>query len=217
MDNPSKELPKVLILTLIIVTALYASVQGVAIGILGHNLAGQSVPIVTAFEQIIGPIGKIIIVIGMALSVLGVVISNIFNTPIEAASLANEKNLLPKILGKSNKYNSPWVANLLTMGIAILLVLSGGYLFLVGLIVFAAFTQYIATIFSVVKVRNDKNLQGEKLKGGWLETILATAVTIFIMFSFTKKTVLIGLIIFIVGCPIYFYQHGKNGKSKRKA
>lgn len=94
----------------------------------------------------------------MLISILGVAVAVSFDTPIEMASLATEKTLLPAVFGRTNKSGAPFVAIWLTIGIAALLVVSGSYLFLVNLIVFSAFLQYITTILAWFKLRHDPTL-----------------------------------------------------------
>lgn len=53
--DPKKDLPRGIILTMIIVTIIYMLVVGISIGILGPDLAVDKAPIQTAFGRAVGP------------------------------------------------------------------------------------------------------------------------------------------------------------------
>lgn len=54
MNNPEKNIPKVLISVMITVTILYALMMLVAIGILGSKMVNYSTPIAVAFQKAVG-------------------------------------------------------------------------------------------------------------------------------------------------------------------
>ena len=145
MKNPEKTLPRALMVVMLIVIAIYGMAQMTTIVILSTNLTAETLPVAAAFAAVVGTIGKTVVILGMLISILGVAVAVSFDTPIEMASLATEKTLLPAVFGRTNKSGAPFVAIWLTIGIAALLVVSGSYLFLVNLIVFSAFLQYITT------------------------------------------------------------------------
>lgn len=204
MKNPQKNLPKALVLIMLTVTLIYAAVQTVAIGLLGGDLVKSTLPVADAFAILFGPAGKLFIVVGMSISILGVAIAGSFNAPIEMASLANEKQLLPKIFGRKNRYDSPWVANIVTIIMAALLILSGGYIFLVQLIVLASFVQYVPTILAVIKTRHSPLVPGAfKLPGGMLLPIIALLVIGYLLTAQSPTVLLWGVGIFIIGLVIY--------------
>lgn len=146
MKNPEKTLPRALMVVMLIVIAIYGMAQMTTIVILSTNLTAETLPVAPAFAAVVGTIGKTVVILGMLISILGVAVAVSFDTPIEMASLATEKTLLPAVFGRTNKSGAPFVAIWLTIGIAAMLVVSGSYLFLVNLIVFSAFLQYITTI-----------------------------------------------------------------------
>ncbi|MCM0582476.1 amino acid permease [Weissella diestrammenae] len=204
MHDSKRNLPRALMLIMAVVTLLYLAVQFVVIGIMGSALSNATVPLAQAFAMIFGPVGQLVILIGMVCSILGVAVAGSFNTPIEMASLSNEKHLLPAVFGKHNRFGAPWVANMMSIGIAIVMVLSGGYLFLVKLIVLASFVQYVPTILAVIKLRRAPDLSHDfELPGGYLLPTLAFIATMYLMLSFTPTIIIWGLGMFILGSIIY--------------
>ncbi|GAK30349.1 amino acid transporter [Weissella oryzae SG25] len=205
MKNPEKNLPKALIMIMVSVTLIYAAVQTVAIGLLGDKIVNSTLPVADAFAVIFGPQGKLFIVIGMSISILGVAIAGSFNAPIEMTSLANEKQLLPSVFGKKNRYDSPWTANIITMGVAALLILSGGYIFLVKLIVLASFVQYVPTILAVIKTRHEKQVAGAfTLPGGMILPVIALLVIAYLLSAQSLIILVWEVAIFLVGWLIYY-------------
>lgn len=107
MNNPEKNIPRVLIAVMISVTILDALMMIVAIGIAGSRLGGYSTPLASVFGDAIGKWGYTVIIVGMLISIFGVAFSASFNAPSLVASLANEHGMLPKVIGKKNKHDAP--------------------------------------------------------------------------------------------------------------
>ena len=145
MRNPRKNLPRELLAVIISVTLLYIATVVVAIGTVGPSIAHSSLPLAIAFAKHFGNLGKIIITVGTVGSVLGVAISLSYSTPYVASSLANEHQLLPQFFGKKSKSGAPYVAITITAGLCALLILSGGYLFLVPCTIIISLVQYFST------------------------------------------------------------------------
>lgn len=59
--DPKKNLPRGIILTMVLVTVIYMLVVAISIGILGPDLAADKAPIQTAFGRVVGPVGSYII------------------------------------------------------------------------------------------------------------------------------------------------------------
>lgn len=204
MANPEKTLPRALIVVMAIVIAVYALAETATIGILGTKLSGNALPVANAMAEIVGSWGKTLVLSGMLVSIIGVAIAVSFDTPVEMASLANEKQLLPAVFGRKNASGTPTVAVLVTIGLAALLVLSGSYLFLVNLIVLAAFFQYITTILAWFKLRRDPSLPvGMKMPGGPVLPALGLLIILYLMISLNWVTWLIAAAMAIVGCIVY--------------
>ncbi|KRN21016.1 APC family permease [Pediococcus claussenii] len=205
MKNSEKNLPRALISVIITVTAIYALTQFVAIGVLGTKIMSSNTPLALALAVALGPVGKLLIVGGMLISILGVAISVSFSTPFVASSLANEHQLLPSILGIKTKEGTPWVAIAITSGLSILLLLSGSYLFLVSSVVVVSLIQYIATSLATIKIqRVDKSdKDGWRLPGGMTIPIIAILLCLYIFSGITFKVVIFGIVSALLGIILY--------------
>ncbi len=103
MENPKKNLPKVVFLSILVVSLFYVLIQVVSIGILGPEAAAvSSVPIQDAFERVAGGFGKALISAGTLLSTGELLISSVYLTPRSGSALA-ENGILPAVVAKRNR------------------------------------------------------------------------------------------------------------------
>lgn len=213
MKNAEKTLPRALIVVMIVVMVLYMLTQFLTILLLGSSVAIDKLPVAAAFMHVLGSFGRGLILAGMLISTLGVAIAVSFDTPVGLASLATEKKLLPREFGRRNHFGSPDVALISTMGLSMLLVVSGSYLFLVKLIVLSSFVQYIATALSLLKLRNNKMLpRGVQLWGGPTIPVLSLILLAYLIFQFNPETYVIGIGFAVVGELIYWVDDWRNQK-----
>ena len=223
MRNPRKNLPRELLAVIISVTLLYIATVVVAIGTVGPSIAHSSLPLAIAFAKHFGNLGKIIITVGTVGSVLGVAISLSYSTPYVASSLANEHQLLPQFFGKKSKSGAPYVAIIITAGLCALLILSGGYLFLVPCTIIILLVQYFSTSLVMFvkqwrRQRHQEQLpQGAfNLRGGILVPVLSLLVCVYILVNLKLKVILFGVIALICGIALYFIDKLITKKAKIK-
>ena len=211
MQNPTKNIPRVLISVMITVTILYALTVLIGIGIIGSKMSDYTAPIANAFGKAVGEWGYIIIIIGMLLSIFGVAFISSFNAPSLVASLAEEHNLVPKWVGKKNKYKAPWIAIIMSAIITALLT-TQSYIFLVSCIVLASFVQYVPSIFAVMKFKHNGQYpnKGFKLPGGYLIPVIALLVSCYLVFNFTWKTFFVGIAVAVIAALLYLFSGRKR-------
>ena len=200
MRNPSKTLPKMMTLVILTCTAIYLIIQAITIGALGGHLPETAVPAATLFSKVIGAIGIPLIVGSICVSIFGVAVAATFNTPTILVSIAEAHEDIPMIVSKNNRFGSPALAVFLTFALAIVLYLSGNYVFLAGLTVFMSFVQYI--FMGAVNVK-------KKYKWIGLGTILFSLV---LLASFTLQVLVVGFIIVLLLSLIYYVSNHNNKK-----
>lgn len=86
MNNPEKNIPRVLIAVMTSVTILDCLMLLVAIGLSGQYFN----PLASALKTGVGQWGFAFMIVGMLISIFGVAFSASFNTPSLIASLASE-------------------------------------------------------------------------------------------------------------------------------
>ncbi|WP_297571622.1 APC family permease [uncultured Deefgea sp.] len=207
MKNPQKNIPLALILVIMTCSIIYFLLVAVSISVLGPDLEFSSLPVADAFSKMVGEWGYNLIVIGMLISIGGVILAFSFSVPLIASSLALQHQLLPEFIGRKNKYNRPVNALVITFSLCSLLLLSGDYLFLISLAVFASFVQYIPTALAVIKLRKDQDLPaGFVIPGGVCIPILAICASLYLLSNFNFKIFMFGCAGLIVGAIVYFIQ-----------
>lgn len=217
MNNPEKNIPRVLIAVMISVSILYSLMMLVAIGILGTRMSDYSTPIAIAFRDGVGTWGYFLVIAGMLISIFGVAFTASFNTPSLIASLANEHGMLPKVVGKKNRYNAPWISIILTAVVSLLLV-TQSYLFLVSCIVLASFVQYVPTIFADIRFlhTNEFPTHGFKLPGKYIIPALALLISLYMITNFTVKTIMVGVIVAVLAAIAYIFIEKDEEKEKER-
>lgn len=215
MKDSQKNLPKALVIVIVSVTALYILVQAVTVGILGSDTAKSSVPVADAAKHALGEWAYYIVIAGTAVAVFGVAFACSFEVPVLAASLATEHQLLPPVFGKRNKHGSPSVAILVTAGLAIVMLMTGDYVFLAKLVVGASAIQYVPTVLAVLKLRNLPSEEGAfVLKGTmrWVVTVIALIASSYLFLSYNGRTVTIIMLVFLAGSILFFVDEKRQGR-----
>ena len=117
--NPQRDVPFALIVQIAIVTAIYTTVQLVAIGTM-PNLGASPTPLADAAAMMMGPVGGLILTLGAVLSVLGTNNNTVLAGPRYLYALA-EMGRLPAVFAKIHpRYRTPHVAILTQTGVALL-------------------------------------------------------------------------------------------------
>lgn len=205
MNNPKRNIPLALISVILASTVLYGLITFVCIGILGTSLSGETLPAAMAFKQIWGSLGYNLIIIGMLVSIGGLAVSFSFNAPVIASSMS-EKKLLPSCFSKKNKFESPYISSLVTFGLAMVLVVSGDFMYLISLSVFISFLHNVPSILAMMKLRKKDENIGFKVPGGYTIPILALASSAYLITGFTLQIVITGVILVLIGVLLYWIQ-----------
>lgn len=192
MKNPAKNLPKMLTLVMLTCLSVYLIIQAITIGVLGPSLVNTLVPAATAFSKIVGMIGIPLFVVGICLSILGVIVATTFNTPTILASLAQAHEDVPMFVAKTNRFGTPTWAIILSTLAAMALFLTGNYVFLSGLTVFMSFVQYLST-----------GLANLKKKFIWVG-LGSSLFSLVLLTSFTLSVLVLGSGILLALILIYF-------------
>ncbi len=206
MENPKKNLPKVVFLSILAVSLFYVLIQVVSIGILGPEAAAaSSVPIQDAFERVAGGFGKALISAGTLLSTGGLLISSVYLTPRSGSALA-ENGMLPAVVAKRNRFNAPYVAIIISAIIVLAIAWSGTFSSLAMISAISRFAQYIPTCLAVlVFARTKKEVtSGFTLPFGWFIPVLALFVSVWLLFQVSGEQLLWGLGALLVAVPFYF-------------
>ena len=212
MKNPKKNLPRAIIMCMLLVSVLYMAILAVSIGVLGSDLANTKAPVQDAFNVILGPIGMYIVLAGTLISMGGINFAEAYYAPRIATSMA-EDGMLPNALAKRNRYNAPYVAAIVTAIASVLLAWSGSFTTLAAISAVSRFTQYLPTCLAVIIFRRkwaDKE-RSYTIPGGYTVPIIAIATSLWMLSQAQTNQLLWGLGGCIVILPLYiWYWHKKK-------
>ncbi len=202
--NPKRDVPFALITQIVIVTAIYTTVQLVAIGTV-PNLGSSPTPLADAAAMMMGPVGGFILTLGAVLSVLGTNNNTVLAGPRYLYALA-ETGRLPAIFAKIHpRYRTPHVAILTQTGVALALMLTGTAEELAVLSAIARLATYIGTAAAVPVLRRKlpATPRTVRLPGGALIPVAALAICLLFLSAAEKKNWIAGGIALAVGAGIY--------------
>ena len=213
MKNPKKNLPRAIIMCMLLVSVLYMAILAVSIGVLGTDLANTKAPVQDAFNVIVGPIGMYIVLVGTLISMGGINFAEAYYAPRVATSMA-EDGMLPNALAKRNRYNAPYVAAIVTAIASVLLAWSGSFTTLAAISAVSRFTQYLPTCLAVIIFRRkwaDK-ARSYTIPGGYLIPVIAIGTSLWMLAQAQTNQLLWGLGGCIVILPFY-YSYWKKKKA----
>ena len=193
MKNPKKNLPRAIIMCMLLVSVLYMAILAVSIGVLGSDLANTKAPVQDAFNVIVGPIGMYVVLVGTLISMGGINFAEAYYAPRVATSMA-EDGMLPSALAKRNRYNAPYVAAIVSA--------------------VSRFTQYLPTCLAVIIFRRkwaDKT-RSYTIPGGYLIPVIAIGTSLWMLAQAQTNQLLWGLGGCIVILPFY-YSYWKKKKA----
>lgn len=149
---PQRDLPRALVLALVVAAALYVLVQ-VAAQRLVPDLAASQRPLVDAGEALIGAPGAIIVVLGIIASVGGNLVGSMFSTSRISYRLALDAQLPRAFARVHARHNTPWVSVLVYGAAAFGLAATGSFVWLAVLSVFTRLMIYMTCIAAMPRVR----------------------------------------------------------------
>jgi basic amino acid/polyamine antiporter, APA family len=176
VKQPNRTIPRALAIALVTVTLLYIAIQSVAQGILGASLPQSAVPLADAMARV-NPLLRLLLLAGSALSMLGMVSSDLLSTPRVLFAFGRD-GLLPRVLGRVHpRTHVPHVAIICYGTVAILLALTGTFAELAVLATLATCAIYIGGCLAAWWLaRNNVALAGPPLSFPWLGTATVVGV-----------------------------------------
>jgi APA family basic amino acid/polyamine antiporter len=207
IKNPSKTVPKGLLLGLGGILMLYVGLQTVAQGVLGAELASNTkAPLAATATVVFGEWGAKMLLIGGVISIYATVSGDILNTP--RVLFASARNgTLPAFLAKVHpKYKTPYLAIIVFAAITVAFALSGTFKPLAVVASGSILMIYAGVCLSVLRLRQrDGNpKKGEfKVPGGPIIPILGFLLIMWLLLQLTLEEA-IGLGA-LIGISIAYY------------
>jgi amino acid transporter len=197
--------PRALLATIGICSALYMIVQVIAAGTL-DDLAGSDAPLADAAAMFIGPATGIAIAIGGLISIGGSNAGTMLAGPRLFYALA-EKGQLPNVFARLHtSFRTPHLSILVYTLISLALALTGSFVQLAAVSSVARLTFYVTTCASIpiLRRRGPQSVGGFRLAGGAFFPILGTVVSLAIIAGADSRSLTGGFLAFVVGALFYF-------------
>jgi amino acid transporter len=202
--DPQRDLPRALLWSLAVATALYALVQVAARHLL-PDLAGAQRPLVEAGEALLGPAGATVVVIGIVASVGGNLVGSMFSTSRISYRLALDGQLPAWFARVHPRHQTP-ANSVLFYGLAsFALAVSGTFAWLAVLSVMVRLLLYAGCIAAMPRVRRaSTDLPGAiVLPGGWAIPLAGMAVCLGLLTQVSLASVLATAALLAVGSGLY--------------
>ncbi|MGL5615054.1 MAG: APC family permease [Sarcina sp.] len=221
MKNPGKDLPKAIIGGLSIVMAVYLAINVAYLWVAPASvLANVASPASLVAQKIFGSVGGNIVSVGILVSVFGNMNGNLLTGPRVTYALATNKTLpFSNFFKKITKSGVPRNAMLLTVVLAIIYALSGQFNLLCNLTIFTVWIFYVMIFVGVILLRKRKPDLYRPYKVIGYPVIPAIAILgglfviinqLFMAGMESTLTAIGGVIITLIGLPIYIYMNKKN-------
>ncbi|MDW8800424.1 amino acid permease [Clostridium sp. A1-XYC3] len=223
IKNPRKNLPLAMIIAITGVTAVYmlfnyALLKVLPVGVIASNAN----PGAAAAVKLIGSAGGILVTIGAFLSIFGSCNGCVLAFPRLYYAMAKDGIFFKWFEKIHPEYKTPVPALIASAVVSILLIFTGSFQQLTTMVVFSQWIFYILTICSVFVLRK-KYPDMERPYKVWgypILPILVILVSLFILVNTLitdPRSSLIGLIVPIVGVPVYYvFKNRMNNESNKK-
>ena len=202
--NPRRDVPFALLVTIAIVTALYTSIQVVALGTV-PDLAHASTPLADSARIVLGPHGVWLLTIGAMVSILGTNNNTMLAGPRYLWALAASGRLPAPLARIHPRWRTPHVAILFQSAVALPLALSGTFVELAALSAIARLATYAGTAAAVPVLRNKLRATPRtiRLPGGPTIPLAALVLCTLFFLSAEPRSWFAAAIALAVGAGLY--------------
>ncbi|MDD7795185.1 APC family permease [Clostridium sp. 'White wine YQ'] len=218
LKNPKRDLPRSIILGLLVTIVVYITINIAILNILPLSKIMASDKVASdAAVVLFGNSGAALIAIGIMISIFGA-LNGYLLTGVRIPFAMAKDNLLPfsKTIGKvHDKFETPLNTFILEVVLAILYVLSGSFNTLTNLAVFVVWIFFVMAVAGIFILRTKhKDLERPyKVPLYPIIPIIGIVGGIYILINtlFTDtKNAIFGIVITLIGIPVYIYLKKKS-------
>ena len=202
--RPERDMPLGLLLGLAVVAVLYMVIQLVSQAAV-PDLANSKTPLLDVSATLFGPVGAILLMVGVAASVLANLISSMFSATRVTYALSLEKSL-PRWFGEvHSRYLTP-ANSVVFFGIAaFLLAAFGSFTVLAAMTVLSRLFLYGMSCAAIPKLRPQFRGEGRFiLKGGYAIPVLGIAACGWLMLQVSERSIWMTAIFVGIGSILYW-------------
>jgi len=202
--RPERDMPLGLLLGLAVVAVLYMLIQLVSQAAL-PDLANSKTPLLDVSASLFGPVGAIVLMIGVAASVLANLVSSMFSATRVTYALSLEKSL-PRWFGEVHtRYLTP-ANSVVFFGIAaFLLAAFGSFTVLAAMTVLSRLFLYGMSCAAIPKLRPQFRGEGRFiLKGGYAIPVLGIGACLWLMLQVNSQSIWMTAIFVGIGSLLFW-------------
>jgi APA family basic amino acid/polyamine antiporter len=203
--NPQRNLPRALLIAIVVVAILYIMIQVVCVGTL-PGLAQSQKPLADAGSRFLGTAGGAIISAGAIISITGNLNILLLSGSRLPFAMAEQKQL-PSFIGSIHtRFFTPYVAILLTAGLMLFLTLKSSFVAALTISTIARLVTYAATCVAlpVFRARSETPSAAFRLPGGTIIAILSLLLIIWLLLNSTLAEAKVSAWAAAAGLLIYF-------------
>jgi amino acid transporter len=221
--DPSRTIPKAIVLGISIVTVFYLTTNIVLFGVRPWSLlASDSAPLATATNVILGSvprlalIGSLIVGVGALVSVSGSDESGMIGTSRLGYALAAD-GLFPSVFARIHpRYKTPYIGIIIQAATAFAAAVVGNLSLLIATSVFLMAIAYAATSASIFFLRRKGAKAQFNLRGGSIISGLGVVFSLYLMTQVSLTQIATGLVLLLIGVPIYIRYSPKKEMTEFK-
>ena len=201
--DPARDMPRALLLSLGVVALLYLAIQLVATAAV-PDLATSTTPLLDAAAVLLGPVGAMILMLGVLASVGGNLVGAIFSSPRISYALALDGRLPTWFAAVHPRFLTPANSIVVFGVVSFLLAALGTFIFLAATTILSRLLMYILVCAAVPRLRARFSPQGGfVLPGGQLVPILGIAASISLLIEVSRASLLLTAGFVLVGSGLY--------------
>lgn len=208
--RPERDIPLGLLLGLAVVAVLYMVIQLISQAAV-PNLANSKTPLLDVSASLFGPVGAIVLMVGVAASVLANLLSSMFSATRVTYALSLEKSL-PSWFGEvHSRYLTP-ANSVVFFGLAaFLLAVFGSFTVLAAMTVLSRLFLYGMSCAAIPKLRSQFRGEGRFiLKGGYTIPVLGIGACLWLMLQVSFQSVWLTAIFVGIGSLLYWAGKRQN-------
>lgn len=202
--RPERDMPLGLLLGLAVVAVLYMLIQLVSQAAV-PDLANSKTPLLDVSATLFGPTGAIVLMIGVAASVLANLVSSMFSATRVTYALSLEKSL-PRWFGEvHSRYLTP-ANSVVFFGVAaFLLAAFGSFTVLAAMTVLSRLFLYGMSCAAIPKLRPQFRGEGRFiLKGGYAIPVLGIGACLWLMLQVSSQSIWMTAIFVGIGSLLFW-------------
>jgi basic amino acid/polyamine antiporter, APA family len=208
--NPSRTIPRAILLSIGMIGLLYIGLQTVTQGVLGQALASSQAPLVDTAGVVLGQRGAQLLVLLSLMSAFGFMAGDMLGTPRVIHALAHAGQL-PALLGTVHRrFATPAVAIACYAAVVVIVAASGSFRQIAIFATSGALVLYLIVCLGVLRLRLLKIADGETpfvVPGGPVVPIAASVLIVWLLSTLATKEMVATLVFVIVAASIFGARH----------